>query len=193
MNVTVDSNVPILSNVPRLKEDSFQQISIADPKEITAGTIFIKRHTPMPNGFELESKSFSRGWQVLHGMDAHAVEKHLRRNGWSFSFVTPAVIAKAWGLRSNGIVRRSLERVMRQVEELGLNAIEVTSLEVRSFAWLNWVKVAAHPRQLSDSVFLHPFDAKKRDPRVWKPEIFDPYRDLRRKLSLKKYPGMSGR
>jgi hypothetical protein len=187
MNVSVDSNVP------QLKEEFFQEISVAEPKEITAGTVFIKRHTSMPNGFELDSRRFSRGWRVLHGMDASGIEKHLRGKGWSFSFVVPAVSVTAWGLRSKDIVRRTFERVLREVEELGLNAIEVTSLEVRRVAWLNWVKVVAHPRQISDSVFLHPFDAKKRDPRVWEPQIFDPYGDLKRKLSPKKYPGMSGR
>ncbi len=186
-------NVSVLSNVPNLKEESFQQISIANPNEIGVGTVFIKRHIHVPDGFEFVPAVFSKGWQVIHGMDASVVEKRLREQGWSFSFVVPAITSTAYGLRSKGILRRAVKRVLDKVEDLGMNALEIISLEVRRFAGLDWVKVVAHPRQISDSAFLHPFDSMARDPRVWEPQIFDPYRDMKRKLSLKKYPGMSGR
>jgi hypothetical protein len=186
-------NVSVANSVRQVKEVFVRQISIADPKEITPGTVFIRRHTRLPHSFEVESKRFSRDWQVLQGVSASAVEKHLRDFGWSFSFVVPTITAGAFGRRSKSVLRRAVDRALGEVGELRLNAMEVESLKVRRLAGLDWVKVVGHPRQVSDSVFLHPFDSRKRDPRVWKPQTFDPYRDLRRKLSLEKYPGLSGR
>lgn len=185
-------NTSVVSNVP-LKEESFRQISIADSSELAVGTVFIKRHTRVPDEFEFEAAVFSKGWQVIHGMDASVIEMRLREHSWSFSFVVPAITSSAYGLRSKGILRRALKRALDKVEELGMNAMEIRSLELRKFAGLDWVKVVAHPRQVSDTVFLHPFDLLKRDPRVWEPQTFDPYRDMKRRLSLEQYPGLSGR
>jgi hypothetical protein len=186
-------NVSVANSVRQVKEVFVRQISIADPKEITPGTVFIRRHTLLPHSFEVESKRFSRDWQVLQGVSASAVEKHLRDHGWSFSFVAPTITAGAFGRRSKSLLRPAVDRALSEVGELGFNAMEIESLEVRRLAGLGRVKVVGHPRQVSDSVFLHPFDLKKRNPRVWEPQTFDPYRDLRRKLSLEKYPGLSGR
>jgi hypothetical protein len=189
----MSASLSVDSSIPRLQDVLVRQISIADREEIKPGTIFIERHTRLPLSLEVESKRFSRDWQVLHGANASAIEKHLRDIGWSFSFVVPAVTASACGASSKSRVRTAVNRALQKIRELGLNAMEVGSLEVRSLAGLIYVKLLAYPRQVSDSVFLYPFDASKRSPRLWGPQTFDPYRDLRRKLSLTKYPGMSGR
>ncbi len=86
-------------------------------EKINAGTILIKEGTLLPEGLQLESDPYLKGWRLVKSPGSSGIDRKLREVGWTFFYMASEVDARAFGSESRkrpkGQLRRSLPRSNR--------------------------------------------------------------------------------
>ncbi len=127
-------------------------------EKINAGTILIRQGTLLPEGLQLESEPFSKGWRLVKSLDGSGMDRQLFEAGWTLFYMAEEVDASAIGSDFEKTTRRAVKKVVASMKSGKLNCLEIARVSVKRFLGLPYVAVAAHPRHIQESNVL--FHAK---------------------------------
>jgi hypothetical protein len=123
-------------------------------EKINAGTILIKEGTLLPEGLQLESDPYLKGWKLVKSPDSSGIDRKLREAGWTFFYMASEVDASALGSESGKTTQRALKKVIAKIKSDRFNCVEISEVAAKDFLGLPYVTVAAHPRHIQESMFL---------------------------------------
>ena len=56
-------------------------------KTIGKGMIVIKEGTPLPDGLQLESEAYLKGWRLVKNLGSSGMDRKLSESGWTFFYM----------------------------------------------------------------------------------------------------------
>ena len=127
--------------------------------QISAGTILVKDGTPLPEGLQLESEPYSKGWRLVKNLGSSGLDRKLREARWTFFNMAGGVDATAVGFDLERMTRRAVKRVLASMKSERLNCLEIVQVAGKRFLGLPYVTVSARQRHIQESMFL--FHAKR--------------------------------
>jgi len=128
---------------------------------IKTGTILIKEGTLLPEALRLESESYLPGWRLVKDLDGYGLDREIQKTGWTFFFLAGEIRATMFGIDVQKMVRRAIERILRDPKSERFNSLEitrVTSVGSERFPGVHFVTVSANSRHIQKSLIL--FGAK---------------------------------
>jgi len=123
-------------------------------EKINAGTILIKDSTLLPDGLQLESGAYWKGWRLVKSPGSSGIDRKLCEAGWTFLYRASEVDAMAFGSESEKTTRRAVKKVIAKIKSEKFNCLEISRVAAKGFLGLPYVTVAAHPRHIQESMFL---------------------------------------
>jgi len=123
-------------------------------EKINAGTVLIKDNTLLPDGLQLESDPYLKGWKLVKSPDSSGIDRKLREAGWTFFYMASEVDARAFGSDSNKTTQRAVKKVIAKIKSDRFNCVKVSQVAAKGFLGLPYITVAAHPRHIQESMFL---------------------------------------
>jgi hypothetical protein len=122
--------------------------------EINSGTILIKEGTVLPEGLQLESEPYVKGWKLVKNLCGSGLDRKLCEARWTFFYMAGEVNGAAVGSDSEKMTRRAVKKVIASMESDKLNCLEIGQVAAKRFLGLPYVTVSAHPRHIQESIFL---------------------------------------
>jgi hypothetical protein len=123
-------------------------------EKINAGTILIKEGTLLPEGLQLESDPYLKGWRLVKSPGSSGIDRKLCEAGWTFFYMAGEVDAMAFGPGSEKTTHRAVKKVIGNIKSDEFNCLEISQVAAKGFLGLPYVTVAAHPRHIQESIFL---------------------------------------
>ena len=127
-------------------------------EKINTDTILIKEGTLLPEGLQLESDPYLKGWRLVKNLGSSGMDRKLCAAGWTFFYMAGEVNAMAFGSDSEKTTRRAVKEVLANMKSDRFNCLEISRVAAKSFLGLPYVTVAGHPRHIQESIYL--FHAK---------------------------------
>jgi len=127
-------------------------------KKIHTDTILIKEGTLLPEGLQLESDPYLKGWRLVKNLGSSGMDRKLGVAGWTFFYMAGEVNAMAFGSDLEKTTRVAVKKVIASMKSDGFNCLEISRVAVKSFLGLPCVSVAGHARHIQESIYL--FQAK---------------------------------
>ena len=125
--------------------------------EIKTGAVLIRENTLLPPNFGFKSESCVPGWKVVTDLDGYALDRKIRKAGWTFFCIATVVKATVFGINGQKMVRRAIERILRHPKLERFNSLEIEgvgSVGSARFPGIAHVTVSAKPRHIQQSLFL---------------------------------------
>ena len=138
---------------------------------VVTGTVLVKSGISLPDTTRLELSSIN-GWSVLRGTDNTELEAHIRRSGWHLFYIVPTIVKESHGLTRRSAIEKSLSGAVTKVDEQGLNAVEIMSLDVRRVLGVYIARVMVQPRHIRRDPFIS--DLKPHRWADWNAEAGEP-------------------
>ena len=123
-------------------------------EKINAGTVLIKAGTILPEGLQLDSEQYSKGWKLLKNLDGKGLDRKISEAGWTLFFIANEVNATAVGSDLEKTTRRAVKKVIAHMKSERFNCLEVVQVAGKRFLGLPYVAVSAHPRHIQESMSL---------------------------------------
>ena len=127
-------------------------------EKINVGTILIKDGTLLPEGLQLESDPYLKGWRLVKRPGSSGIDRKLCEAGWTFFYMASEVDARAFGSESEKTTRRAVKKAIANMKSGKFNCLEISRVAAKHFLGLPCVNVAGHPRHVQESIYL--FHAK---------------------------------
>jgi hypothetical protein len=127
--------------------------------KIKTRTILIEEGAYLPESLRFESEPYLKGWRLVKNLDSSAMDRSIRKAGWTFFFMASEVHATAVGSDLEKTTRRAVKKVIAYMKSDRLNCLEITQVAAKRFLGLPYVTVSAHPRHIQESIVL--FRAKR--------------------------------
>ena len=124
---------------------------------IKTGTILIKEGTLLPEALRLESESYLPGWRLVKDLDGYGLDREIQKTGWTFFCLAGEIRATVFGIDVQRMVRRAIERILRDPKSERFNSLEitrVTSVGSERFPGVHFVTVSANSRHIQKSLIL---------------------------------------
>jgi hypothetical protein len=121
---------------------------------IQPGSILLKEGTLFPEGFQLDSASYSPGWRSVQGLDGYALDRKTHEAGWTFFFLAGENNATVFGREGQETVRRAIKRILANLKSERFNSLEVTRVVFKHFLGVPYATVSFHKRNIQKGMFL---------------------------------------
>jgi hypothetical protein len=131
---------------------------------IKSGSILLREGTLFPEGFQLDSASYSRGWRSVKGLDGYALDRKTHDAGWTFFYMAGENRATVFGREGQETVRRAIKRILAGLKSERFNSLEVTRVVFKHFLGVPYATVSFHKRNIQEGMFLLGGD----DSPIWK-------------------------
>jgi hypothetical protein len=148
------------ASLSRAWPPTFDRLASDTHRSLEQGMALIHKASVIPSSVTSD-KEVCDGWNsaTLSGAE---LEKLLHGSDWQWSYYVPSLTGSAWGLTTEQAVRRSVSRLLNEVEMKGLNSAEIASIRVRRFFGLILATVRLEQRNLQLGPFLKPLDPRYR-------------------------------
>jgi hypothetical protein len=123
-------------------------------EKITTGTILIKEGTVLPEGLQLESESYLKGWNLVKNLECSGMDRKLCEARWTFFFMAGEASATIFGSDKEKATRHAVGKILTSIKSAKLNCLEIAHVAAKRFLGLPFVSVSAHPRHIQQSMFL---------------------------------------
>lgn len=126
-------------------------------REIGLGTILIKDDALLPKGLRVESEPYVRGWKVVTDLDGNRLDRAVETTGWSYFCLAGEVKTTVFGIDSQSMIRRAIERILARGKSDGFNSMEITqvaSVGSERFPLVRYVTLSARWRHIQESLSL---------------------------------------
>jgi|SRR5208337_1790245 len=121
---------------------------------INTGTILIKESTILPEGLQLESEPYTKGWRLVKNQCSSGMDRQVSEAGWTLFYMAEEMKASVVGSDLEKTTRRAVKRVIASMKSEKLNCLEITQVAVKHFLGVPYLTVSAHPRHIQESIFL---------------------------------------
>jgi len=85
-------------------------------EKINTGTILIKEGTLLPEGLQLESDPYLKGWRLVKNLGSSGMDRQLCEAGWTFFYMAGEVDAMVFGSESEKTTRRAVKKVIANMK-----------------------------------------------------------------------------
>lgn len=122
--------------------------------EIKTGTVLISEGALLPEALVFESESCVPGWRLVKDLNGYAVGKKVHEAGWTFFFQAGEIKATVFGIDTQQMARRAVERILGDPGAEKFNSLEiarVTSVGSERFPGVRFLTVAANRRHIQES------------------------------------------
>src|ERR1700730_7422670 len=126
------------------------------PEHETAGRIFIRDNTILPDGLIIETETFLSGWRVVRNCDSYRLGRKIEEAKWNFFYLAGEVRAIVLGREGPGSLRRAVRSVVGKPEARKFNSLEITGTRPRWFLGIPFVSITANFRHIQQSLALEP-------------------------------------
>jgi hypothetical protein len=119
--------------------------------------LLIKDGALLPDGYQVDSKPYSKGWRVITNLRAAGTEPQLNEARWTFwnwFYQSGYVEVTAIGSDLEKTTRRAVKKVVKQMEAIKMDCLEIGQITVKRFLGMPCVAVSAHPRHISEGALL---------------------------------------
>jgi hypothetical protein len=126
-------------------------------REIGTGTVLVKNDAALPKELRFESELYVEGWKVVTDLDGNGLDRALQKSGWTFFCLAGEVKTTVFGIDSQSMLRRAVERLLARGKFDGFNCLEVTQVATvgsERFPLVRYVTVSAKWRHIQKSLFL---------------------------------------
>jgi hypothetical protein len=121
---------------------------------INTGTILIKASTPLPEGLQLESEPYAKGWRLVKNLRSSGMDRQLFEADWTFFYMAEEIEVSVVGSDLEKTTRRAVKRAIASLKSEKLNCLEITQVAVKHFLGVPYLTVSAQPRHIQESMFL---------------------------------------
>jgi hypothetical protein len=130
--------------------------------ELKTGSILIQSGTITSGSWGVEAEPYSRGWELIKAGDGDAVDRVLRKTGWSFFFLAATLQTIVLGHSGQRTLARAMKRILAKVGSLKFNCLEVTGISTKRFLGIPYVQVLAHSRHIQKGPVLQGLQERSR-------------------------------
>jgi len=119
--------------------------------------LLIRDGAPLPEGFQVESEPFSKGWRVVTNLRALATEPQLNQARWTFRnwfYASGYVNVTTFGSNLEKATRKAVKKIVERMEAIKMDFLEIGQVTAKSLLGLPCVTVSAHPRHASEAALL---------------------------------------
>jgi hypothetical protein len=134
--------------------------------EIKTGAVLFSEKALLPTDLAFKSESCVPGWKIVTDLDTYALDRKIRKTGWTFFCIADEIRASVFGLDAQKMLHRAIEQILKSPKLGRFNCVEIA--EVKSvgsvrFAGISHLTVSAHPRHIQQSLFLSAGDLRRVD------------------------------
>jgi hypothetical protein len=125
--------------------------------DIKTGTVLIKDGAALPKALSFESESFVPGWKLVKNLDGHALDRKVRETGWNFFFEAGEIKTTVFGIDTQRMARRAIERILGDPKSKRFNSLEITQVSAvgsERFPGVSFLTVRANVRHIQESLVL---------------------------------------
>ena len=126
------------------------------PGSDRAGTILIRKDTPLPANLPIESEAFLPGWRVVKNLDRSTLARNIDGANWNFFYLAGEIRATVLGRDRPGTLRRAVKCVLAKREGQKFNSLEITKVVSKRFLGIPFMSVTAHSRHIQQGIGLVP-------------------------------------
>ena len=118
---------------------------------LSAGTILVHESVLLPKSLKVETSLYANNWRVIT-TDRQTLEHRIGIAGWNFFFTIGQLEASAFGSLTPPNLRRAVLGILRQVQDLHFNAVEIKGIRSRrTFGMIRSISVSANARHIQKS------------------------------------------
>ncbi len=125
--------------------------------DIKTGTVLIKDGATLPKALSFESESFVPGWKLVKNLDGHALDRKVGETGWTFFLQAGEIKATVFGIDTQRMARRAIERILRDPKSKRFNSLEIMQVSAvgsERFPGVSFLTVRANVRHIQESLVL---------------------------------------
>lgn len=125
--------------------------------EISAGTILIKEDALLPKELRFESEPYVGRWKVVADLDGNRLARAVEKAGWTCFCLAGEVKTSVFGIDSQSMIRRAIERILARRKSHDFNSMEIThvaSVGSKRFPLVRYITLSAQWRHIQKSLFL---------------------------------------
>jgi hypothetical protein len=123
-------------------------------QEIGIGMVLIKEGTTLPQGLQVESEPYLKGWSLVRNLNGSALDRRLCDSAWTFFFMAGEIKMTAFGSDLAATTRRAVKKIVAGMKSDHFNCLEISRVEKKKFLGLPFVSVGGHPRHIQESIYL---------------------------------------
>jgi hypothetical protein len=127
--------------------------------EIISGTILIEEGTLLPKDLKLVSEPYVPGWRIVKHFEGFGLGREIQKTGWTFFCLAAEIRATVFGIDTQTMVRKAIERILARARSEKMNSLEIThvaSVGSQRFPLVLYVTVSARLRHVQENVFPVP-------------------------------------
>lgn len=139
---------------------------------IEVGNVLIEEGTLLPETLRIEREACVRGWALVANLDGYGLDRQIRNAGWTFFCLAGEIRATVFGIDTQSMVRKAIERIFAKAKPERFNSLEISRISCvgsERFPVVHCVTVSARSRHIQKSMFLRGI----RDPEVAKPKCHE--------------------
>jgi hypothetical protein len=116
--------------------------------KVQVGTILLKERLPMTQLADLDGEPFAAPWSLVKLLNGLDFDQKMRASGWTFFFLAAEVKATYFGSVGVRKLRDAVKRILRKVEHLHFNGLEVTRISTKHWFGIPYTVVTALSRHV---------------------------------------------
>jgi hypothetical protein len=151
---------PAVANVGQFTADGRVFVSQCGKVQMTAkqtaGCIFIRENTILPDDLIIETETFLPGWRAVSDCDGYRLGRKIEEAKWNFFYLAGEFRAIVPGRLGPAAFRRAVRNILAKPEARKFNSLEITGIRSRWFLGIPFVSVAANFRHIQKSLALAP-------------------------------------
>jgi hypothetical protein len=118
---------------------------------LSTGTVFIHESVMLPASLKIETSLYSKDWRVVT-TDQKSLGDRIDAAGWNFFFTVGKLEESALGALNPKTLGKAMRRILRQVQDLHFNAVEIGKIQTHSALGLvRYISISAHARHIQRS------------------------------------------
>lgn len=112
------------------------------------GAVVVRaRMIALPKMLRIDGYPFGY-WSILRAANALDLEAELKRAGWHFFLMEPAVHTWGLGVDPSAVLGRALRKAVSVAERENLNALQIKSIRFRRILGVHLVRLSVYARQV---------------------------------------------
>lgn len=127
--------------------------------EITNSAILIKNDALLPGKLYLEIEPCLPGWKLVTNLDASALDRQVRKTGWTFFCLAGKTKASVFGIDHTKMVRRAIEEVLASNPSGSFNSLEILEMKFvgsARFPLVQYLTLSAQWRHIQQGIVPSP-------------------------------------
>jgi len=125
------------------------------PANETAGKLFIRENTILPEGLIIETEIFLPDWRAVRNCDGYRLGRKIEEAKWNFFYLAGEVRAIVLGRLGPATLRRALRTLLAKPEAREFNSLEITGTRPGWFLGIPFVSVTANFRHIQQGLALN--------------------------------------